>query len=372
MVKHDYQSCAVCHVDPSGAGQLTPYGRAQSDVLLRWKTEKPVEKESQEPSPTTRFLWFLDLPEFLNLSGNFRSGLYIPIGGAIRPLFMAADLYGTVKVSRFVAHVSTGLGLRQVGPAAILPQCGGDRQCNAQWIAREFWAGATFADEAVMVRAGRMFLPFGLRNNEHFMWVRDATNTDTNLDQQFGVSASYNGEKLRGEIMGLLGNYQLGPDAYRERGYSAFAEYAFAPKLYMGLSSMVTAARADPILQLPITRHAHGLTARWSPFDALAILAELDALVWQQPTQIDRVGFAGLVQGDYEIMQGLHAIVSLEGQHLGQGERGPSVGGWAAVAWYVLPHVEVRLDTILRRFSRPANEMASTNLTLLAQVHFFL
>jgi hypothetical protein len=217
-----------------------------------------------------------------------------------------------------------------------------------------------------------MFLPFGLRNNEHFMWVRDATNTDTNLDQQFGVSASYNGEKLRGEIMGLLGNYQLGPDAYRERGYSAFAEYAFAPKLYMGLSSMVTAARADPILQLPITRHAHGLTARWSPFDALAILAELDALVWQQPTQIDRVGFAGLVQGDYEIMQGLHAIVSLEGQHLGQGERGPSVGGWAAVAWYVLPHVEVRLDTILRRFSRPANEMASTNLTLLAQVHFFL
>ncbi len=174
MVKHDYQSCAVCHVDPSGAGQLTPYGRAQADVLLQWKLKKPTE-EAQEPSPATRFLWFLDLPEVLNLSGNVRAGALLPIGSTVRPLFMAADLYGTVKVDRFVFHASTGLGLRNTGPAAILPQCGGETPCGAQWIAREFWAGATFADEAVMVRAGRMFIPFGLRNNEHFMWVRDST-----------------------------------------------------------------------------------------------------------------------------------------------------------------------------------------------------
>ena len=153
MVKHDYQSCAVCHVDPSGAGQLTPYGRAQSDVLLRWKLKKPTAEEAQEPSPTTRFLWFLDLPEVLNLSGNFRGGALIPIGNQVRPLFMAADLYGTVKVDRFVFHATTGVGLRNVGPAAILPACGGDTPCNAQWVAREFWAGATFADESVMVRA---------------------------------------------------------------------------------------------------------------------------------------------------------------------------------------------------------------------------
>lgn len=372
MVKHDYQSCAVCHVDPSGAGQLTPYGRAQSDVLLRWKLKKPTAEEAQEPSPTTRFLWFIDLPEVLNLSGNFRGGALIPIGNQVRPLMMAADLYGTVKVDRFVFHATTGVGLRNVGPAAILPACGGDTPCNAQWVAREFWAGATFADEAVMVRAGRMFVPFGLRNNEHFMWVRDATNTDTNLDQQVGVAASYNGERLRGEVMGLLGNYQLGPDAYRERGYSAFAEYTVASKFFLGLSSLITAAQADPLLQLPQVRHAHGLTARWSPIEPLALMAEADFLAWQQPTLIDRLGFAAMVQADYELMQGLHLIGSLEGKHTGSGERGPSLGGWISAAWYVLPHVEVRLDGILRRNARPLPDPATTSFTLLAQLHFFL
>jgi len=369
MVKHDYQSCAVCHVDPSGAGQLTPYGRAQSDVLLRWHLKKPTEAEA---SPTSRFLWFIDLPEVVNLSGNFRAGALIPVGGQVRPLFMAADLYGTVKVDRFVFHATSGVGLRNVGPAAILPVCGGDTPCGAQWVAREFWAGATFADEAVMVRAGRMFIPFGLRNNEHFMYVRDVTNTDTNLDQQVGISASYNGERLRGEVMGLLGNYQLGPDAYRERGYAGFAEYTVASKFYLGVSSLIAGARADQVFQLPVTRHAHGVTARWSPTEPLALLAEVDFLAWQQPTRLDRLGFAALLQGDYEVMQGLHLVAALEGKHEGQGERGPSVGGWLSAAWYVLPHVEVRLDGILRRTSRPAPDPATVAFTLLAQLHFFL
>lgn len=371
MVKHDYQSCAVCHVDPSGAGQLTQYGRAQSDVLLRWTPTKP-SAEAQEPSSTTRFLWFIDLPEFLNLSGNFRGGALIPIGGRVRPLVMASDLYGTVKVDRFVFHATTGVGIRNVGAAAILPQCGGDTPCNAQWVAREFWAGATFADESVMVRAGRLAIPFGLRNNEHTSFVRDVTNTDTNLDQQVGISASYNGEKLRGEVMGLLGNYQLGPDAYRERGYSLFAEYALATKFYLGVSSLVATARADPLTQLPMVRHAHGLTTRFSPVESLALMAEVDFLAWQQPSLIDRLGFAAMLQADLELMQGLHLMATLEGQHTGAGERGPSLGGWLSAAWYVLPHVEVRFDTIFRRTSRPLPDPATLGVTLLAQLHFFL
>jgi len=370
MVKHDYQSCAVCHVDPSGAGQLTAYGRAQSDVLLRWKVKKPAEDE--EPSPTTRFLWFVDLPEAVNLSGNLRGGVLVPIGKTVRPLFMASDLYGTVKLDRFIVHASTGVGVRNSGAAAILPQCGGDTPCGVQWLAREFWAGATFADEAVMVRAGRMFQPFGLRNNEHTTWVRDLTDTDTNLDQQVGVSASYNGERLRGEVMGLLGNYQLGPDAYRERGYAAFAEYGVASKLYFGLSSLITTAQADPVFQRPQVRHAHGLTARWSPVEPLAILAEADFLAWQQPGLLDRLGFAALVQGDVEVMQGLHVMASLEGKHTGAGERGPSVGAWGSLAWYVLPHLEVRLDAIVRRTTRPLPDAATIDTTLLGQLHVFL
>ena len=34
MIRHEYNACATCHTDPSGAGLLTAYGRAQSSILL--------------------------------------------------------------------------------------------------------------------------------------------------------------------------------------------------------------------------------------------------------------------------------------------------------------------------------------------------
>ncbi len=38
MIRHHYTNCGSCHVDPSGGGILTTYGRAQSELLLamRW------------------------------------------------------------------------------------------------------------------------------------------------------------------------------------------------------------------------------------------------------------------------------------------------------------------------------------------------
>ncbi len=33
-------------------------------------------------------------------------------------------------------------------------------------------------------------------------------------------------EKLRFEVMAIAGNYQIEPDAYRERGYSGYVEFA--------------------------------------------------------------------------------------------------------------------------------------------------
>jgi hypothetical protein len=375
MVKHNYGSCGACHVDPSGAGQLSSYGRAQADVLVQWKTSRPKADEEQEVPKSANFLWFLELPDVINLSGNVRGGALVHPSSTfpVAPLLMATDLYATVNVDRFVFHGTGGLGLRnRAGPAFVLPQCdpttvtGG--QCGAAFVAREYWAGAKFSDDAVMVRAGRLNLPFGLRNNEHTSYVRTLTLTDTNVDQQLGVSASYNSETLRGEVMAVLGNYQVGPDAYRERGYSAFAEYAIKPNAYLGLSSLVTHAAADPLTGLATTRHAHGLFARVAPTESFALLAEADFLAWVAPPKLDRLGFAAMLQGDLEVLQGLHVMLTVEGAHQGNGQMGPTLAGWVSAAWYFLPHCELRLDNV---FSK-ANASAAVDYTLLAQLHFFL
>ncbi len=374
MVKHNYGSCAACHVDPSGAGQTTLYGRAQSETLLRFKLERPKANEEPDLPKTVNFLWFAELPEAINLSGNVRGGAFIrPSSQAapVIPLVMATDLYGTVNLGNFVAHATVGPGIKRVEKAIVLPACDPSTStCGVSLTAREYWAGFKLADEAVMLRAGRMFLPFGLRNNEHYTWVRTLTRTNTNLDQQVGLSASFNSEKLRGELMGIAGNYQTGPDVYRERGYSMFAEYTLAPNAYLMVSSLVTHAGADLETTLPTTRHAHGAALRWAPTESLAILAEGDLLAWQSPNKVDRVGFAAMAQADYELFQGLHLMGTLEGMHQGDTAPAPSLGVWGSVAWYALPHCEFRVDGIYRSLSSQAG--ASGDFSLLAQLHFFL
>ena len=58
MIRYGYTGCAPCHTDPSGgAGALTEYGRAQSDLLLRMRYAQGAE--SGEADKTSGFLWGL-------------------------------------------------------------------------------------------------------------------------------------------------------------------------------------------------------------------------------------------------------------------------------------------------------------------------
>ncbi len=384
MARH-YGSCAACHVDPSGAGQLTMYGRAQAENLLRFKTVRPKAGEEPEVPKSANFLWGVELPEWLNLSGNVRAGPYFRPGSTtpVIPLIMATDLYATVNAGDAVFHLTAGPGFKRSELAQVFPVCDpaaqvaadpqnpNAGQCAFQAVSREFWAGYKLADETVMLRLGRMNLPFGLRNNEHIMWVRDLTHTNVNTDQQVGASVAYNTEKLRGELMAILGNYQVAPDDYRQRGYSFFGEYSPVEKTYLGVSSLITYAGADLATLKPTTRHAHGVFARYSPIEPLVLLAEANLLAWQSPGTVDRLGFAALLQGDYEAHPGIHLQASVEAMHQGDGAQFPGYGLWAGATAWPLPHLEVRVDGIYRVLTSPQG--ASTgDFSVLTQLHVFL
>ena len=45
MIRHDYTGCATCHADPSGAGLLTDYGRAQNVLLMQMFPTPPMGGE---------------------------------------------------------------------------------------------------------------------------------------------------------------------------------------------------------------------------------------------------------------------------------------------------------------------------------------
>lgn len=370
MIRHAYTGCPVCHADPSGGETLTPYGRAQSDLLLRMRYDGKKAEEA-EPSKASGFLWFADLPPPVMLGGSLRGATIVNDAG-FRAFPMQMDLYGQLRFGSFFFGGSVGAARVAAGVVHSRPaQLTANQGEQFNLISRNFYLGMDFA-EKFTARVGRLNLPFGVRVAEHTLWAREATRTDRESDQQWGAALAYNSEDVRGEIMGIAGNYQINPDEFRERGYSFYIELMVASRAALGVSSLYTLARRDRLtLETNVARGAHGLFTRIAIADPLALLGEVDLLT----DSTKSLGYTGFLQGDYEFIQGLHGLLTLEMLDGGQlksaelenvpkssGQGKPGFGGWLSAQWFFLPHMDVRVDGILR----------PEGFTLFTQLHAFL
>jgi hypothetical protein len=360
MVRHGYRTCNNCHVDPSGAGLLTPMGRDQGDAVMRFGPKSDDHKIGG-------FLFGLvPEPEGFRFGGSFRNALLVmkPEGrkASVRSILMQADLRAGLDFSRVKAAVSLGVIPFGGQLAAIIPDKG------FVLASREHWLGVTLGEE-FLVRAGRMHLPYGLRNNEHTMWIRSATRTDINVAQQHGVALSYSAKSVRGELMAIAGNYQLPPDVYRERGYSGYFEWFFVRKASLGVSSLITRADGDlyASVRSPYVRQAHGMFSRVVVAKSTVVLAQVDVLVAKRSDA--RMGYDGLVQVDIEPITGVHVLPAMEILKA-PGLGGPSLGGWLSAIWFFAPHIDFRMDGIYRSIDTPAGRVGG--LTALAQIHAYL
>lgn len=371
MIRQGVTTCQQCHGDPSGAGALTAYGREQGDLTLRMR----YGKASENASSTAGFLFgAVEPPDWLLAGGSVRAGAFYVkpegIPANTRVVQMQSDVRAMVVAENGLrASVSAGLMLKGAQPAWVTSNPEGNL------VSREHWAGYAFSENAGLVRAGRINLPFGIRDNNHRLWVRDRTRTDINDSQQHGVALAYRTGKLRGEIMGIAGNFQTSPDAYRERGYSGYAEYAVARGAAVGVSSLTAFTQRDPRTQQKGGRMAHGLFARVSPWRPLVLMAEGDLLVALPETGSSRTGQASMLLVDLEVLQGLH--LQATGETTSPGGSSPasptsltSYGGWGSVLWFFAPHTDLRLDVVQQNV--PAGPMRLGVFSTLAQLHLYL
>jgi hypothetical protein len=360
MIRHEYAGCATCHVDPSGGGVLTQYGAAQGDLLLR--TRYGASADADE-SPAAGFLWgAVQPPAWFLPSGSLRTlALDSKTGSAPFTrdfIIMQADLRAAVVTGGFRGYASIGAVSSQGSAASVAGSV----------VSREHWLGWAFGkDDSLLLRAGRIDLPFGVRQIEHTLFVRQATRTDLNDTQQHGVSLAYSGELLRGEVMAIAGNYQVSPDVYRERGYSAFAEIAPLPRAAFGVSSLITHAARDLYLRLSNTRQAHGVFVRAAPVEPLVLLAEGD-LIAQSATSA--TGYATMLQADVEPTQGIHFIATGENMRIGGTNSGTSWSGWLGAAWFFALHADARFDFQKQNLALGAGHINATALML--QLHVYL
>lgn len=340
-----------------------------------------TDAAGEEESVGTPVLWgLLETPHWLLLGASYRhASTFKPgEGDSFRTFPMQLDLYGQLQFG--VVRLGGSVGAARVRPGsphARRAQVTTDQGDGLNLISRTHWVGAQFGDMGQFyVRAGRLNLPFGVRIPEHTSWIREYTRTDRESDQQHGVAFAYNGDGIRAEVMGIAGNYQVNPDRFRERGYSLYVERVVADWAAVGVSSLLTYAESDiqSLREVSTTREAHGVFARLVPVTPVVVLAEFDVLLKTD----SKAGYVGFLQADYEMIQGLHLL--LTGEVLDQGRstvasssgvspaavKGagkPRLGGWVSVDWFFFPQLEFRLDAIARQ---------QDPFTLLAQLHVYL
>ena len=370
MIRHGYNGCTPCHTDPSGGGLLTEYGRAMEAGVLRTKYTKAALEE-EEPGPDAGFLWgAVKLPDELLMTVSYRS-LYLgtkqPPDNSLkwRYIQMATDLRTQATFGRWRVNGSIGYVHEGARAAAITSS---DKD---NIVSREHWIGYDLdEDQTWLLRAGRMNLPFGIRSIEHTMFVRASTRTDINAAQQHGAALAYSGTSVRGEVMAIAGNYQIHPDEYRERGYSGYLEFSLDPHYALGVSSLTTYAKRDQELRISNIRGAHGVFARLSPWTPLVVLAEGDALVQIPPHGSQRIGYAGMMQADLEVIQGVHVMGT--GELFDPGGKGSSASwaGWLSADWFFLPHAEFRIDAIRQKLSLGPTSVTANSY--MGQFHLYL
>jgi hypothetical protein len=389
MIRHEYQGCVPCHADPSGAGLLTEYGRAMGENVLRMRYGAPPPDEM---ASYARFLFGVPTPDWLLLGGSLRGGIQMlatpslpsptpnPPNTAgpfsVRYLQMQADLRAQVSFGRFRASGGVGYMHEGAQPTQITTRL------KDNLVSREHWIGVDLGDDKqFLLRAGRIDVPFGIRTDEHDLLVRSTQTTRTNINesQQYGLSLYYGGQAVRGEIMALLGNYVINPDAYRERGYAGYVEVLVAPGAAVGVSSLVTYQAKDFVVtSLPNeVRQVHGVFTRYAPRREIVLLSEVDALV--TTTSLPKTmgglmpGVVAMAQFDVEPTQGLHVVATGETMAVGSVPMGPTSSlshSWDlgfALLWFFAPHADLRFD-----FLTLSAANSPTQVYLLPQLHLYL
>jgi hypothetical protein len=366
MIRHGYAACTPCHTDPSGAGPLTEYGRAVGDTVLT----APFGKPSDDSAKAGFLFGAVRPPAWLALGGDLRGALLrVKVPGAAeirRTILMQADVEATVNTGHFVASVTAGYAHEGALYASLT------RGAKDNLVSRQHWVGYYLdQDSTLLLRVGRLNLPFGIRAIEHTLWARALTSTNIDDQQQFGAALAWSAGALRGELMAIGGNFQLRPDAYRERGYSTYVEAAATTSLALGVSSLITHRDRDLSSLKETWRQAHGVSARYTtPWNPLVLLSEWDYVISSTRGEFWKKGIVGYAQADLEAAQGVHFMVTGEEQSVGVHGPPPSWGLWLTYNWFLLPHSDLRLDGVYQSLGSDFGRISA--YTLLLQGHVYL
>lgn len=153
--------CNMCHISPAGGGLINSYGRVESSATIsQFGTDG-------EGLGNGDFMYGLyEEPEWMQLGLDFRA-MFLARERAADPEYyvfpMQGDTYANFKAGDFSFYTVIGPRAQVRTPrASVLNRFG----------SREYWVMWQPKVRGYYARAGRFMAPYGLRSQDHTMYVR--------------------------------------------------------------------------------------------------------------------------------------------------------------------------------------------------------
>ena len=231
-IRFGYNSCSACHVDVTGGGLLTPYGRmASGEIMSTWggKTEAGLLNG------------LLSTSDALDLGGDFQH-VSISTKDYERAFVMQREVQVGVNYKRrFFLTVTSGLYGEEPKETEM-------RKAYVQVNAFDNWT----------LKVGRFFPAFGIMSNEHLYIYRSRYfNQGT---ETYNAELMYRGryfELVAAKVFGKPNDFVNGQLIGKE-GFSGRASWLPMKTVNVGLSYYIL---IDPYAQIEQTAAAHALWA---------------------------------------------------------------------------------------------------------------
>jgi hypothetical protein len=219
------QSCAGCHISPSGGGPLSENGMAVAESISKFGTAP----EFMYGKVTT--------PEWLTLGGDLRGAAgYMATPQRYLVAFpMQTDVYAVAQKGNIDVHVTVG----------YRPPTYRNEALTTIWSREHYvrWEQDGSTHQGLGVRVGRFMPVFGLRFAEHTIYTRRYGGTPLYSDT-YGAAVSYNNDKIEAHVTGFVKDPLI--DVVRHsNGGALYAEYKLAEHTIVGAGGMAEISSFD-------------------------------------------------------------------------------------------------------------------------------
>jgi hypothetical protein len=324
--------CGNCHVNPSGGGMRNPFGTIYARNMISARAVDLVEGRkpwTSDPSPR----WF-------GIGGDFRGG------------YESVDVPGTEKQSEWAVSRATVYAELKLVPK-LLSLYADQKIAPDDSENREAYLKLTPMNGKFVVKAGQMFVPFGLRLQDDETFVRQASGVNF-LTPDDGVELGLELAKWSAQFAVIEG--ESGSDDQ----LSGSAVYVL-PKWRIGAS-------------INTSEDAFGDRTMQSVFGGLKTgpinwLAEISLINDSAPAG-DNDSYATLLEGNWRLRKGHNLKVGYEFLEPNE-DRDEDEQERYSLVWEYSPIQFMQSRVGVRRYNGIPNIAASNRDELFAELHVY-